>query len=67
MVKDNGADRGSVVHTSYQLPTYIEADRIKNISPHILTYTQDQIEIGKLEIIKVQSEHNIVDMLTKVM
>jgi hypothetical protein len=44
---------------------FIKADRTKHISPHIFTYSQDLIENRQLEIRKVESEHNITDMLTK--
>ena len=44
---------------------FIKADRTKHISPHIFTYSQDLIENKQLEIRKVESEHNIADMLTK--
>lgn len=44
---------------------FIKADRTKHISPHIFTYSQDLIESRQLEIRKVESEHNIADMLTK--
>ena len=44
---------------------FIKADRTKHISPHIFTYGQDLIENRQLEIRKVESEHNIADMLTK--
>jgi hypothetical protein len=44
---------------------FIKADRTKHISPHIFTYSQDLIESRQLEIKKVESEHNIADMLTK--
>lgn len=43
----------------------MKVDRTKHISWHIFSYTQDLIEKEKLEIRKVKSEHNIVDMLTK--
>lgn len=44
---------------------FIKADRTKHISPHIFTYSQDLIENKQLEIRKIESEHNIADMLTK--
>lgn len=44
---------------------FIKADRTKHISPHIFTYSQDLIESRQLEVRKVESEHNIADMLTK--
>ena len=44
---------------------FVKADRIEHISPHIFSFTQDLIEKGQVEIQKVESEHNIGDMLTK--
>ena len=44
---------------------FIKVDRTKHISPHIFSFTQDLIDKGQLEIKKVESEHNIADMLTK--
>ena len=45
---------------------FIKADRVKHISPHIFGFTtQDLIETCQIEIRKIKSENNIVDMLTK--
>ena len=44
---------------------FIKADRTKHISPHIFSFSQDLISKGQLEIRKVESEHNVADMLTK--
>jgi hypothetical protein len=44
---------------------FIKADRTKHVSPHIFGFTQDLIEQKQLYIIKIESENNIADMLTK--
>ena len=44
---------------------FIKVDRTKHISPHIFTFSQELIERGQLVIRKVESEHNLADMLTK--
>ena len=44
---------------------FIKVDKIKHISLHIFSYTQDLVEKGQLKIRKVEFEHNIADMLTK--
>ena len=44
---------------------FIKADRTKHISPHIFSFTQDLIDKGQLKIQKVESKHNVADMLTK--
>lgn len=44
---------------------FIKADRTKHISPHIFIFSQDLVNKGQIEIRKIQSENNIVDMLTK--
>lgn len=44
---------------------FIKADRTKHISPHIFSFTQDLIDKGQVDIQKIESEHNIADMLTK--
>ena len=44
---------------------FIKADRTKHISSHIFSFTQDLKEKRQLEIRKVESKHNIVDMLIK--
>ena len=44
---------------------FIKADRTKHINPHIFTFSQDLVDSGQIEIRKIESENNIVDMLTK--
>lgn len=44
---------------------FIKTDRVKHVSPHIFGYTQDMTEFGQIEVRKIESDHNIVDMLTK--
>ena len=44
---------------------FIKAIRTKHIRPYIFGFTQDLIEKGQVDIQKVESEHNVVDMLTK--
>lgn len=44
---------------------FIKADRTKHISPQIFGFTQDLIQAKEIEISKVESAHNVADMLTK--
>lgn len=44
---------------------FIKADRTKHIDPKIFSYTQDLIQEGKLEAKKIDSAHNLADILTK--
>jgi hypothetical protein len=44
---------------------FIKSDRTKHISPHIFTFSQDLVDKWQIEIRKIESEHNIADMLTK--
>ena len=44
---------------------FIKADQTKHVDPQIFTYIQDLIENGQLMVKKVESAHNIADMLTK--
>jgi hypothetical protein len=44
---------------------FIKADRTKHISPHIFGFTQDLIDQKQLSIVKIESENNVADMLTK--
>ena len=44
---------------------FIKADMVKHISLHIFSFAQDLIETGQIDIKKIESEYNIVDMLTK--
>ena len=44
---------------------FIKADRTKHVSPHIFGFTQDLVDQKQLSIVKIESEKNIADMLTK--
>ena len=44
---------------------FIKVDRTKHVSPHIFGFTQDLIEQKQLSIVKLESENNIANMLTK--
>ena len=44
---------------------FIKADRVKHISPHLFSYTQDLIEAKQIQPRKIASAQNIADMLTK--
>ena len=44
---------------------FIKVDMIKHISPHIFSYTQQLVEKGEMKILKIESKHNVADMLTK--
>ena len=44
---------------------FIKADRTKHVSPHIFGFTQDLIDQKQLSIVKIESENNIADMLSK--
>ena len=44
---------------------FIKADRVKHISPHLFGYTQDLMETKQIEVKKIASADNIVDVLTK--
>ena len=44
---------------------FIKSDRTKHIDPQIFSYTQDLITTGQIEVQKVESAHNIADLLTK--
>ena len=44
---------------------FIKADRTKHISPHIFMFSQDLVDTRQIEIRKIESENNVVDMLTK--
>ena len=44
---------------------YIKSNRTKHIDPKLFSYTQDLITSGQLEVQKMQSTHNIVDLLMK--
>ena len=45
---------------------FIKTDRVKHICPQIFGFTQDHIQSGQIEVKKVDSTHNIVDMMAKV-
>ena len=45
--------------------SFIKADRMKHISPHIFGLTQDLMESGQIEVRKIKSENNVANMLTK--
>lgn len=44
---------------------FIKADRVKHISPHLFSYTQDLTETNQIEVRKIASVENIADLLTK--
>ena len=44
---------------------FIKADRIKHVDPQIFSFTQDLIQNRELQVNKIDSAKNIVDMLTK--
>ena len=44
---------------------FIKTNRVKHISPQIFGFTQELIQSGQIEIKKIESAHNKVDMLTK--
>ena len=44
---------------------FIKADRTKHVSPHIFGFPQDLVDQKQLSIVKIESENNIADMLTK--
>ena len=44
---------------------FIKADRTKHVSPHIFGFIQDLVDHKQLSIVKIESENNIADMLTK--
>ena len=44
---------------------FIKSDRVKHIPPQIFGFTQELIQSGQIEVKKVESAHNIADMLTK--
>lgn len=44
---------------------FIKAYRTKHVSPHIFGFTQDLIDQKQLKIVKIESENNIADILTK--
>jgi hypothetical protein len=44
---------------------FIKSNRTKHIEPQIFTFTQELITSGQLEVQKIESAHNIADLLTK--
>ena len=44
---------------------FIKANRIKHINPYIFRYTQVLTEFGQIDVTKIESSYNNVDMLTK--
>jgi hypothetical protein len=46
---------------------FIKTDRVKHISPHLYGYTQDLVETKQIEVKKIESAHNIADIMTKVL
>jgi len=44
---------------------FIKTDRVKHISPHLFGYTQDLVETKQIEVKKIESAHNIADIMTK--
>ena len=55
----------NVVYIKQMTSGFNKADRIKHMSLHIFAYTRDLIEYGQIDVRKIESAHNIVDMLTK--
>ena len=43
---------------------FIKSDRFKHISPQIFGFTKDMIQSKQIEVKKVESAYNLVDMLT---
>lgn len=46
---------------------FIKADRIKHINLQIFSFTQELIQAREIDVKKIQSRHNVADMLTKAM
>lgn len=44
---------------------FIKVDRMKHISPNLFGFMQDLVETNKVEVKKIDSTHNIVNMVTK--
>jgi hypothetical protein len=44
---------------------FIKTDRTKHICPEIFGFTQELIQSGQIEVKKIESAHNLADMLTK--
>ena len=46
---------------------FIKSDRVKYIPPQLFGFTQELIQSKQIEVKKIESAHNIADMLTKVL
>jgi hypothetical protein len=44
---------------------FIKADRVKHISPTLFGFMQDLVESEQVQVKKIDSAHNVADMLTK--
>jgi hypothetical protein len=44
---------------------FIKTNRTKHICPEIFGFTQELIQSGQIEVKKIESAHNLADMLTK--
>ena len=44
---------------------FIKTDRVKHICLQIFGFTQDLIQSGQIEVKKIDSAHNVADMLAK--
>lgn len=44
---------------------FIKADRVKHIPPQLFGFMQDLVETNQIEVKKIDTAHNIADMLTK--
>ena len=44
---------------------FIKSDRVKHIPPQLFGFTQELIQKNQIEVRKIESAHNIADMLTK--
>ena len=44
---------------------FIKSNRVKHIPPQLFGFTQELIQSKQIEVKKIESAHNIVDMLTK--
>lgn len=44
---------------------FIKSDRVKHIPPQLFGFTQELIQKNQIEVRKIESAHNIANMLTK--
>jgi hypothetical protein len=44
---------------------FIKSDRVKHIPPELLGYIQELIQTKQIDVKKIESSHNIADVLTK--